>query len=310
MVVPMKFNTFGYTLRQGIANIWRNKMFSIASIATMAACIFMFGLFYSLLSNFRHVVNNVESDVAITVFFEDGLDQRGIDKIGMAIAESEEVASFRFVSADDAWEEYKIEYLDGDEEAAQGFGEDNPLANSANYQIYMKNIEQQQTLVDSLKTLPGVRSGEDGIKQSEQVANTLTDFNRLVSVISGAIILILICVAIFLISNTVRTGITVRRGEIRIMKLIGATDFFVRAPFIIEGILIGLIGSIIPLVIIYAMYGRIITSVSSKFGFLSSIINFVPAHTIFSVLIPVSLILGVGIGYAGSRFTVHRHINV
>ena len=285
-------------------------MFSIASIATMAACIFMFGLFYSLLSNFRHVVNNVESDVAITVFFEEGLDQRGIDKIGMAIADSDAVASFRFVSASDAWEEYKIEYLDGDEEAAEGFGEDNPLANSANYQIYMKNIEQQQALVDSLKELPGVRAGDDGVRQSEQVANTLIDFNRLVSVISAAIILILICVAIFLISNTVRTGITVRRGEIRIMKLIGATDFFVRAPFIIEGILIGLIGSAIPLLIIYAMYGRIITSVSEKFGFLNSIINFVPSSTIFSILVPVSLILGVGIGYAGSRFTVHRHINV
>ncbi len=306
----MKLNTFGYTLRQGITNIWRNKMFSIASIATMAACIFMFGLFYSLLSNFRHVVNNVESDVAVTVFFEEGLDQRGIDKIGMAISESDAVASFRFVSADDAWEEYKIEYLDGDEEAARGFGEDNPLANSANYQIYMKNIEQQQELVDTLKELPGVRAGDDGVRQSEQVANTLIDFNRLVSVISGAIILILICVAIFLISNTVRTGITVRRGEIRIMKLIGATDFFVRAPFIIEGILIGLIGSVIPLLIIYGMYGRIISSVSSKFGFLNSIINFVPGSTIFAVLVPVSLILGVGIGYAGSRFTVHRHINV
>ena len=114
----------------------------------------------------------------------------------------------------------------------------------------------------------------------------------------------------FLISNTVRTGITVRKEEIGIMKMIGATDFFVRAPFIVEGILIGAVGALIPLAILYAVYGRVVGYVMERFEFLSNMLTFVPEREVFLVLLPVGLILGIGIGYIGSRVTVHKHINV
>lgn len=302
----MKISTFGYTIKQGIKNIWTNKMFSIASIATMAACIFMFGMFYSIVINFQHVVKDVESGVAITVFFDAGTTQDQIDAIGQEIAMRPEVSSFNYVSAEEAWEEYKLEYFDGDEAAAASFGTDNPLAGESNYEIYMEDISQQSSLVSYLEGLDHVSR----VRQSEMVANTLTDFNRLVSIVSAVIILILICVAVFLISNTVRTGIAVRKEEIGIMKVIGATDYFVRAPFIVEGILIGLIGAAIPLIILHAMYGRIIEYVANRFGFLNNLLTFLPVDTVFQILLPVGLILGVGIGYIGSRVTVRNHINV
>ena len=302
----MKISTFGYTIKQGIKNIWTNKMFSIASIATMAACIFMFGMFYSIVINFQHVVKDVESGVAITVFFDDGTTQDQIDAIGQEIAMRPEVSSFNYVSAEEAWEEYKLEYFDGDEAAAASFGTDNPLAGESNYEIYMEDISQQSSLVSYLESLDHVSR----VRQSEMVANTLTDFNRLVSIVSAVIILILICVAVFLISNTVRTGIAVRKEEIGIMKVIGATDYFVRAPFIVEGILIGLIGAAIPLIILHDMYGRIIEYVANRFGFLNNLLTFLPVDTVFQILLPVGLILGVGIGYIGSRVTVRKHINV
>ena len=302
----MKISTFGYTIKQGIKNIWTNKMFSIASIATMAACIFMFGMFYSIVINFQHVVKDVESGVAITVFFDAGTTQDQIDAIGQEIAMRPEVSSFNYVSAEEAWEEYKLEYFDGDEAAAASFGTDNPLAGESNYEIYMEDISQQSSLVSYLEGLDHVSR----VRQSEMVANTLTDLNRLVSIVSAVIILILICVAVFLISNTVRTGIAVRKEEIGIMKVIGATDYFVRAPFIVEGILIGLIGAAIPLIILHAMYGRIIEYVANRFGFLNNLLTFLPVDTVFQILLPVGLILGVGIGYIGSRVTVRKHINV
>ena len=302
----MKISTFGYTIKQGIKNIWTNKMFSIASIATMAACIFMFGMFYSIVINFQHVVKDVESGVAITVFFDAGTTQDQIDAIGQEIAMRPEVSSFNYVSAEEAWEEYKLEYFDGDEAAAASFGTDNPLAGESNYEIYMEDISQQSSLVSYLEGLDHVSR----VRQSEMVANTLTDFNRLVSIVSAVIIVILICVAVFLISNTVRTGIAVRKEEIGIMKVIGATDYFVRAPFIVEGILIGLIGAAIPLIILHAMYGRIIEYVANRFGFLNNLLTFLPVDTVFQILLPVGLILGVGIGYIGSRVTVRKHINV
>ena len=140
-------------------------------------------------------------------------------------------AQKEYVSADEAWKEYKKVYFQGKEELADGFT-DNPLANSAHYQVYLNDVSMQDSLVTYIKGLTGVRE----VKESAKVANTLTDFNKLLGYVSGGIILILLCVAVFLISNTVTVGISVRKEEIAIMKLIGATDFLVRAPFIVEGI--------------------------------------------------------------------------
>ena len=302
----MRISTFFYTIKQGLVNIWKNKMFSLASIATMTACIFLFGLFYSIVTNFQAMVKDAESGVAVTVFFDAGISEQRIEEIGDLIKQRVEVSHCEYTSADEAWESFKDVYFDGNEDAASSFAGDNPLANSASYSIYMNDISMQQTLVTYLQSVDGIRE----VKQSAVVANTLTDFNRLVSIVSAVIIVILICVAVFLISNTVRTGIAVRREEIGIMKMIGATDFFVRAPFIVEGILIGLIGAVIPLCILYAMYGKIITYVASRFGFLNNLLTFLPVQTVFEILVPVGLILGVGIGYIGSKATVHKHINV
>lgn len=212
-------------------------MFSLASMATMSACIFLFGLFFAIVTNFQAIVKEAESGVAVTVFFDEGISQEKIEEIGQEIKGRVEVSDYNFVSAEEAWDEFKTEYFGDHEEAAAGFADDNPLANSASYEIYMNDVSMQSTLVDYLNGLDGVRE----VRQSEMAANTLSDFNSLIGYISVGIILILLLVAVFLISNTVTTGIAVRRDEIGIMKLIGATDYFVRAPFIVEGVMIGLI---------------------------------------------------------------------
>ncbi len=296
----------GYMVKEGLKSVWINKVFSIASIATMMACIFLFGVFYAILVNFSSVVRDVESGVAITVFFDEGATQEEMDSVGQKIAQRPEVLKFNFVSADEAWENYKLEYFEGDEDAAAAFGSENPLANEASYEIYMEDISQQQDLVNYLEAQEYVRR----VRQSETVANTLSDANRLIGIISVAILVILVCVAIFLISNTVRTGIAVRKEEIGIMKMIGATDFFVRSPFIVEGLFIGAVGAVVPLIILYLVYGRVITYVAERFGFLNNMISFVSARSVFTILVPISLVLGIGIGFLGSRVTVHRHINV
>lgn len=281
-------------------------MFSLASIATMSACIFLFGLFFSIVVNFQSIVKEAESGVAVTVFFDAGLEQEKIDNIGAEIDKRVEVSEKKFVSAEEAWEGFQKDYFEGNEDMAAGFINDNPLANSAHYEIYMNDISMQQSLVTYLESLDGVRE----VKSSDVAANTLSDFNRLLGYISAGIILILLCVAVFLISNTVTVGIAVRREEIAIMKLIGATDYFVRAPFIVEGILIGLIGSALPLGVLYVMYRNIIGYIGDKFHWLSGIMNFLPVDKVFSTLVPVGLLLGVGIGFLGSRFTIRKHLKV
>ena len=302
----MRFSTFLYTLKQGMKNIWRNKMFSLASIATMSACIFLFGLFYSIVVNFQNIVRDVESGVAVTVFFDEGITQEEMDMIGACIDKRAEVAYKLYISPEQAWQEFGEIYFEGAQELMDGFKDDNPLADSAHFEIYMNDISMQNTLVTYLETLSGVRE----VRSSDIAANTLTDFNRLIGYVSIGIIVILLCVAVFLISNTVTTGIAVRKEEIAIMKLIGATDYFVRAPFIVEGIVIGFIGSALPLVLLYFMYNKLIVYMTEKFIWLSNILKFLPVNQVFQTLVPVGLLLGVGIGFLGSRLTIKKHLKV
>lgn len=302
----MRISTFFYTIKQGLKNIWKNKMFSLASIATMTACIFLFGLFYTIVTNFQSMVKDAESGVAVTVFFDEGISQDKIDEIGDLIRARAEVSNLEFVSADDAWDSFKQTYFEGNEAAAESFAGDNPLANDASYSIYMNDISMQQTLVTYLQSVDGIRE----VKQSAVVANTLTDFNKLIGYVSAGIIIILLGVAVFLISNTITVGISVRREEIGIMKLIGATDYFVRAPFVVEGIVIGLIGAAIPLGILYVLYEKIILYIGDKFKFISNMIQFLSVDQVFHTLVPVALLLGVGIGFIGSRITIRKHLKV
>ena len=302
----MRISTFFYTIRQGLKNIWKNKLFSLASIATMTACIFLFGIFYMIVTNFQSMVKEAESGVAVTVFFDEGMTQEQIDEIGQQIQARPEVAAIEYVSADDAWESFKKVYFEGNESVAESFAGDNPLVNESSYSIYMNDVSMQQSLVDYLQSLDGIRK----VNQSAAVANTLTDFNKLIGYISAGIIIILLGVAVFLISNTITVGISVRREEIAIMKLIGATDYFVRAPFVVEGIVIGLIGAAIPLGILYTMYGRVIEFIGEKFTFISNMMRFLPVSEVFHTLVPVALILGVGIGFIGSRITIRKHLKV
>lgn len=302
----MRLSTIGYSMKQGVKNIGRNKMFSIASIATMAACIFLFGLFFSIVINFNYIVEKAEEGVAITVFFEEDATQEQKDAIGTALENSDGVLEVNYVSAEEAWEKFQKDYFGDTPEAAEGFKNDNPLGNSDNYEVYMSEVEKQADVVSFAESLEGVRK----VNKSDVVAKTLTSVNKLVSYVSIAIIGILLIVSVFLISNTVTMGVTVRREEIAIMKYIGAKDGFVRMPFVLEGVLIGLIGAVIPLVGLYFMYSKAIAYILEKFSLLNNIVDFLPVSDVYQILLPVGLVLGVGIGFIGSFFTIHKHLRV
>lgn len=302
----MSINSLLYSFKQGLLNIIRNKMFSLASVATMAACIFMFGIFYILISNFTAIIKDAEENVGVTVFFDQGVEEDKIEEIRVQIKKRAEVSKIEYVSAKEAWDTFQVEYFKGYETAAESFGDENPLANSANLEVYLNDISMQSSLVSYIERIDGVRK----VNQSKDIADTLTDLNKLLSYISGGIILILLCVAIFLISNTVTIGISVRKEEIGIMKLIGATDYFVRAPFVVEGVVIGLVGALLPLLLLFIMYDRICVYIAERFNLIGDMIKFLPAGTVFKTLVPVALLLGVGIGFLGSRFTIRKHLKV
>ena len=168
------------------------------------------------------------------------------------------------------------------------------------------DVSMQDALVTWLQSIPQVRK----VNYSEMTANTLSGLNLLIAYVSMGIIVILLAVSIFLISNTVAIGISVRSEEINIMKYIGATDFFVRAPFVLEGMLIGLIGAAVPLGLIYSLYNYALNYIVERFLVLSGFLNFLSVDEVFHFLIPVSLGVGVGIGFLGSISTVRKHLHV
>lgn len=281
-------------------------MFSLASIGTIVACLFLFGIFYFMLANFQYMIKTAETSVGITVFFDEGISEDKIKEIGDQIAPREEVASMNYISAEEAWDKFKQEFYNDSEDLSEAFEGDNPLADSASYEIYLKDVSKQSTLVKYIEKIDGVRQ----VNSSEATAKGLSSFNVLVGYISVTIIVILLAVSIFLISTTVTMGISIRKEEIAIMKLIGATDFFVRAPFIVEGVIIGLIGAVLPLTILYFIYNKIVSYISVKFNILSDILIFLDVNDVFKTLIPISLIIGLGIGFLGSLFTVRKHLKI
>ncbi|MGO5165208.1 MULTISPECIES: permease-like cell division protein FtsX [unclassified Candidatus Paralachnospira] len=300
----MRISTLWYCIRQGFGSIRKHKLFTLASIGTMAACIFLFCVFYSIVVNVQYMVKSMENTVGVTVFFDEGLSEEEIKSIGDVIAARQEVAGMNYISAEEAWENYKQEYFADMPELAEGFAQDNPLANSASYEIYLKDIGNQKEFVDYLKSITGVRK----VNYSEMAATGLASINNVVGYVSMGIILILLGVAVFLISNTIAITINARKDEIKIMRMIGATNFLIRAPFVVEGIIIGLIGAGIPLLIVYYAYGYAVRFCISRLSILSRLLTLLPVGTVFQVLIPVALGLGLGIGLFGSAFSIRKHL--
>jgi cell division transport system permease protein len=298
----MKIRTLFYTIVQGVRNIFRNKWFSLASIATISACLLLFGVFYSLVMNLRASVQNLQRDFLMTVFFDEGTTYDRMSEIGDMIDKREEVGRYRFLTDDEAWEEYQATFEEG---YGDGFI-DNPLEGLAQYRIYLKDAASEEEMRKWLESIADVSH----VNTLSELADILNGINRLVSYVSAGIIAILLAVSVFLIRNTVAIGISVRKEEINIMKYVGATDFFVRFPFVLEGIFIGLIGTALPLYLLYEGYQRLIDFLTARFSSLSNLLTFISVTEIFKVLVPVSLCVGVGIGFLGSITAVRKHLRV
>mgnify|MGYP006955565922 FL=1 len=188
----VKISTFWYCIKEGMKNICRNIWFSLASVATISACIFLFCLFFSIIANIRYMVKHVESTVGITVLFDENLTEQDIQGLGEIIHQRPEIREMYYISAEDAWNSFKEEYFAGHEELAEGFAEDNPLAGSASYEIFLNDISQQDELVAYLQGLDGVRQ----VNYSNSAVAGFSGFNRVIGVLSSLIIGVLLIGAV------------------------------------------------------------------------------------------------------------------
>ncbi|MCI8401892.1 MAG: ABC transporter permease [Lachnospiraceae bacterium] len=302
----MRLNTIFYCIGQGLKNIRRHFLFTLASIGTITACVFLFSVFFCVVENLRYTVQGVEKTVGITVFFDKEMSEEEVLAHGQEIAANEMVREMKYVSAEEAWEEFSKYYLRGAEDMAGGFVEDNPLANMPSFEIFLKDIETQDAFVQWLNELPGVRR----VNASSITANGLVDMNNAIGYVSIGLIGVLLCVSVFLINNTISMAISARRDEIMIMRLVGAAKGFIRAPFLVEGLFIGLLGAALPLGLVALLYDRAILYLQGKLSILARILSFLAMQDVMRTLIPVASVLGVGIGLFGSVAAVRKHLKV
>ena len=295
---------FFFLVGRGIRNIIKNPASSFFSLLVMLTTIFLFSISYATLMNINSVVKQAEDSVGITVFFDEDLTEEDIRAIGEEIGARKEVSRMVFTSAEEAWEEFKAVYFKDNEELAEGFIENNPLANSASYEIFLGDIGKQAAFVAYLENLDGVRK----VNASNQLAEALSNLGRIIQAVTAAVLITLFVVSVMLISNSISLAIAMRKNEIHIMRYIGATNRFIRFPFVLEGVILGLIGAVIPLIAVWHFYDPAVKELTQRLMAFGTLLSFLSREYVFRTLIPAAVILGVGIGILGSIFSMRRHL--
>lgn len=299
----MKLNSVRYFFKEGFTSLFRNRLMTIASIAIVSACILIMSFSYCLVSNLSYILDQIEENVGIAVFLEEDLDAEAVNEINDKIKAIPHIESVLYISPDEALEEFKKEWAADD--ILEGFdSENNPLSKS--FEINLDDITYQDQVIKGLESIDGIRN----IRHAQTGTDLLIKANRFISIFGIAVIIILGLLSVLIIMNTIKISVFTRKVEINIMKFVGATDWFIRWPFVIEGIIIGIIGAIIPLIIAWPTYSKMVDMLYTKFPIIKDLVTLHYTSDIFSFLIPFSLIFGIALGVGGSVFSMRKHLRV
>lgn len=305
----MKLRTIRHCMAEGCKSVFKNGLMTLASVGTITACLIILGIVYCLVVNVQSFTKSLDSNLGMVAFLKNGITEAEVQELETQLDARDDIKSYHYVSAEEAWDTFKNEMLSGYElsQSLEGdLDEDNPLKNSANIEIYPKAAEDQEAIVQFLQSSDLVRK----VNYSANASQALSSLASLTSYVGAALILLLILVALLLITNTIKLSVFIRKQEINIMKYIGATDAFVRLPFIIEGILIGILGAILPTLLIYFGYDQLVGLMVDRYASVASLFQVVPVTTIMHGLIPIFLLLSIVVGVAGSMISLRKYLNV
>ena len=299
----MKFRSIKYFFSEAFGGVIRNRLMSVASIGTVAACIFMIAISYCALTNVDYMLTQFEDSIGIAVFLENDLNSEKILEINDELSALDHVESVSYTSPEDALNDLK-ESWDA-EEILSGFDEsNNPLSSS--FEVSLDDIAYQGEVVNKIEQIDGVRN----IRSSESETQVLVKISNFLSVFGSVLIIVLAAISVVIITNTIKLSVFTRRTEISIMKYVGATDGFIRWPFVIEGIIIGIVGAAIPIIIAWPLYNKLVDVIYAQIPMINSLVSFRFGIDIFSILLPVSLVFGALLGVIGSTISLRKHLNV
>lgn len=300
--MAMRVRSISYTVKEGFKNLWRNRMMSLASISSVMATLIILGMILILILNINSLSEGIKDQFdAIQIYLSDEIGDDRIEKVGQELKQIEGIKEITYESKTKALENMK-ERLGENGYLLEGL-ESNPLPNS--YIIYLKNIENSIDVVDRIKSIEGIET----VKFYKDIIDKLISITNFVKMVGLIVIVILIIISIFIIGNTIKLTVSARRKEITIMKYVGATNWFIRGPFLIEGSILGLIGSSIAIGIIYVGYKYAYELISQQLYVMVSA-YFLPVELILNNLVIIFLVLGSGIGALGSIMSMRKYLRV
>ena len=299
----MKLRNCKYYFKEATKSVFKSDWMSLASIFSVVASLLVFGIFMVLSVNLNYIATQLEGDYEIILVVDENYTDEQTDAIKSIIEGTENVEKAELDRKEDRLNEMRSEFGEN-AFLLDGYEEDNPLRDW--YKVRLVDLSKSEETANDLETIPGIVK----IIRNQDTIDKLVSMTSYMDKISLWIMVALALISVFIISNTIKLTVNNRRKEINIMKYIGATDYFVRAPFVVEGLLIGLIGSTIPLCLIYLLYNYIIEFILSNFAVLNNLLTFLPVVTIMNYLVPISLGIGAGIGFLGSFTTVRKHLRV
>ncbi|MBE6105791.1 permease-like cell division protein FtsX [Anaerovibrio lipolyticus] len=295
----MNINTVEYFVREVIHSLRRNNWMSVASIGTVAVSLFIFGMFLMLVMNMNKMVDAMESQVQIKVYLEDDFSRDDARELEVDLKKMQGVEKVTFVPKEEAMEKFK-ERLGDQKTLLDALDETNPLPDS--FEVMVVQPEMVKTAAENIEKFEGV----DSAKYGQDVMEHLFDITRLIRIFGFALMMVLALATLFIISNTIRLTVFARRKEIAIMKYVGATDWFIRWPFVLEGIVMGFLGSLIASVVLRFTYSGITAKIYDTLAFFPLI----PEEPFLNYVTMIVVIGGMIMGAIGSTVSIKRFLKV
>ncbi|MFV9568222.1 permease-like cell division protein FtsX [Thermoanaerobacter mathranii] len=297
--MDMLFRNFKYFLKEGFSNLARNRLMTIASITSVMAAMLILGLVVVIILNVNSLTYQVESQLELKAFLKDNISKEQVTQIGNDIKSIKGVTSVVFESKEEALRKFK-QQLGDKSYLAEGLENDNPLPQS--YIIKVKDANLMKDISNKIKQINGVEK----VSYGQDVVDKLLGIIKIIRIVGLSIILILFIISIVIISNTIKLGVFARRREINIMKYIGATDWFIRWPFLIEGVILGLIGALLSVIILVLAYGYVLDVMNNKL----IMFQLLPLEKIVGGILLYFSMIGAIIGALGSGLSIKRFLNV
>lgn len=302
--MTMRPSTIRYFLKEGFSGLKKNLLMTVASIIAVAACISIMSFSYCVVSNLQYMLDQMEDSIGISVFLKGDLNSEDIENMKTTISGLDHVTNVTYISPSDALDQLKDQW-GADEDIFIGLDDsNNPLSHS--FQVELDQIESQDAVLAELQKIEGV----DKVEYGQSLSEMLMSVSNVFQIAGILIMLVLGVISVMIIINTIRISVMNRRVEINIMKYVGATDWFIRWPFIIEGIIIGLIGAILPMLVGMPMYGKTVSLFYNHIPFVENFVRFRVVGDVFSFVLPAALIFGILLGVVGSVTSIRKHLQV